>query len=183
VLFTNREEMNRAYAELEAGLRESGVVPVRQEEGLRVEAEHAFRTQRGTALFGLRSYFSGADFPGEQLVCVVLVKLPFRSPNDPTEMERAAAMAARGQDPFREYGLPVATLDFRQCFGRLIRTREDYGAVFVLDRRLMTFPQFLRSVPRCRMFRGSLEEAAEEALGFMEAWDKRRGAAEGKRTK
>jgi ATP-dependent DNA helicase DinG len=168
VLFTNKEEMNRAYEELAEPLAREGVRVLRQEEGGRGEAEQAFRAQRGSVLFGLRSYFSGADFPGEQLVCVVLVKLPFRSPSDPTEAERAEAMKARGEDHFRAYALPTAALDFRQCFGRLIRTRDDYGLVVVLDRRLGRFPEFWASVPRCRLFRGPMERVAAEALDFLE---------------
>jgi ATP-dependent DNA helicase DinG len=34
------------------------------------------------------------------------------------------------------YSLPQAVLRFRQGFGRLIRTRSDWGTVLVLDRRV-----------------------------------------------
>jgi len=168
VLFTNKEEMNRVYETLAGPLAAEGVELIRQEEGGRTEAERAFRARPGSVLFGLRSYFSGADFPGEQLVCVVLVKLPFRSPNDPTEAERAAWLEAEGQDPFRTYALPTAVLDFRQCFGRLIRSHSDYGLVFVLDRRISRFKEFEASIPAVQAFCGPIKKVTEQALCFLE---------------
>ena len=59
-----------------------------------------------------------------------------------------------------EYALPRAVIKFRQGFGRLIRSHEDYGAVAVLDPRVSTKRYggaFLRSIPACRRV-ASLEE-------------------------
>ena len=51
-----------------------------------------------------------------------------------------------------EYSVPTAAMALRQAFGRLIRTREDYGLVAVLDPRLRTKRYgefFLESLPEC----------------------------------
>jgi ATP-dependent DNA helicase DinG len=61
-------------------------------------------------------------------------------------------MAARGINVFNEYSLPKAVVKFRQGFGRLIRSKTDFGAVVVLDPRIRTRrygPKFLRSIPKC----------------------------------
>ncbi len=47
-------------------------------------------------------------------------------------------MKAKGKNPFYNLSLPKATLRLRQGIGRLIRTRQDYGVVIVLDSRLVT---------------------------------------------
>ena len=76
----------------------------------------------------------GVDLPGDVLRCVVIVRLPFSVPDDPLVQGRAE----RYDDPFRDFQLPQAALRLRQGFGRLIRTKTDYGAVVVLDRRIST---------------------------------------------
>ncbi|RLD98835.1 MAG: ATP-dependent DNA helicase, partial [Aquificota bacterium] len=43
----------------------------------------------------------------------------------------------QGKDPFTDYLLPEAVLVFRQGFGRLIRTKEDRGVVYLLDSRVL----------------------------------------------
>jgi DNA polymerase-3 subunit epsilon/ATP-dependent DNA helicase DinG len=56
--------------------------------------------------------------------------------------------------------LPDSILRFRQGFGRLIRSKEDYGLVVVLDRRILTKAYgkiILRSLPPCTSRQGPLE--------------------------
>src|SRR5207247_1578058 len=72
--------------------------------------------------------------PGDVLRCVVIARLPFSVPDDPLVQGRAE----RYDDPFVQFQLPQAALRLRQGFGRLIRTKTDYGAVVLLDRRVVT---------------------------------------------
>ena len=83
-----------------------------------------------------RSLCAAVDFPGEALEILVLAKLPFAPPDEPLVEARCERMRARGEDPFADFLLPEAVLRFRQGFGRLIRTRQDRGAVLLLDGRL-----------------------------------------------
>jgi len=79
---------------------------------------------------------------------LIIVRLPFAVPTDPVLSARAETF----DDPFNEYYLPDAILRFRQGFGRLIRSREDYGVVIVLDKRIITKAYgktILRSLPPC----------------------------------
>jgi Rad3-related DNA helicase len=62
------------------------------------------------------------------------------------------SLRERGRDPFNEYQVPQAVTLFRQGFGRLIRTRTDWGIVAILDPRVVTKrygATFLRSLPSC----------------------------------
>jgi predicted DnaQ family exonuclease/DinG family helicase len=85
-------------------------------------------------LLGTQSFWEGVDLPGDVLRCVVIARLPFSVPDDPLVQGRAE----RYEDPFRDFQLPQAALRLRQGFGRLIRTKADYGAVVLLDRRVIT---------------------------------------------
>jgi len=85
-------------------------------------------------LLGTQSFWEGIDLPGDLLRCVVIARLPFAVPDDPLIQGRAE----RYDDPFRDFHLPQAALRLRQGFGRLIRSKTDYGAVVLLDRRIVT---------------------------------------------
>src|SRR5207253_2052272 len=91
-------------------------------------------TQGRAVLLGTQSFWEGVALPGDVLRCVVIARLPFSVPDDPLIQGRAE----RYDDPFVEFQLPQAALRLRQGFGRLIRTKTDYGAVVLLDRRIVT---------------------------------------------
>ena len=65
-------------------------------------------------------------------------KLPFASPGDPLTEARCERISEQGGDWFRDYALPVATLQLRQGFGRLVRGHADRGVAAILDPRLYT---------------------------------------------
>ena len=58
------------------------------------------------------------------------------SPGRPMSGARIERMKRDGADWFTELMLPAATLQLKQGFGRLIRSREDRGVVAILDSRL-----------------------------------------------
>lgn len=103
-------------------------------------------------LLGTASFWEGIDVAGDALRCVVVVKLPFLVPDDPV----VAGRSERYDDPFREYHVPVAAQRLKQGFGRLIRSRQDRGAVVLLDRRitLRAYGEVLLSaLPPCALSR------------------------------
>ncbi|BBW95855.1 ATP-dependent DNA helicase DinG [Geobacillus sp. FSL W8-0032] len=121
-------------------------------------------------LLGTSSFWEGVDLPGPALAALVIARLPFASPEDPVAAAKSERIRAAGGDPFARLSLPEAVLRFRQGFGRLIRTERDKGAVFVLDRRLLTASygaDFLASLPPLPVHEGPLAallEAAEDWL-------------------
>ena len=93
---------------------------------------------------------------GESLSCLIIARLPFAVPDDPI----LAARSETFEDPFNQYYLPETILRFRQGFGRLIRSKEDFGVVAVLDKRLITKAYgktILRSLPACTARMGPIE--------------------------
>ncbi|HQG03248.1 MAG TPA: helicase C-terminal domain-containing protein [Thermoleophilia bacterium] len=149
-LFTNKRDMYRVAAAVGAHVEDDGVLVLAQGlHGSAAALAEEFRAHPETILLGVDSLWTGQDFPGETLVCLVIAKLPF-PPQGPLFHARRQACVEAGVDWFRSFYLPEAVLRFRQGFGRLIRTETDVGVVVVLDHRLTQQPygrDFLESLP------------------------------------
>lgn len=149
VLFTSNSQLNTTYRAVQRPLeREDIVVFAQGIDGSRRQILDNFRSTPQAVLMGTRSFWEGVDVVGQALSCLIIARLPFAVPTDPVLSARAETF----DDPFNQYYLPDAILRFRQGFGRLIRSREDYGVVIVLDKRILTKSYgktILRSLPPC----------------------------------
>ena len=130
-LFTSHASLRDVGSRLGALEAEGLAVLVQGVDGSRRALLERFAQGRAV-LLGTQSFWEGVDLPGDMLRCVVIARLPFSVPDDPLVQGRAE----RYDDPFRDFQLPQAALRLRQGFGRLIRTKTDYGAVVLLDRRV-----------------------------------------------
>lgn len=167
-LFAARSRMERIADDVRtkaAELTERGVELLVQGELGRSQISHRFRSEPGTVLYGLKSYWEGFDAPGETLSYLFLEKPPYPHPDDPLVSARQRAIAERGGDPFLDYVLPLTAMQFTQGFGRLIRSETDVGAALVCDRRLHSPTQaqrvLLDSLPG---------PAVHEAIDRDDAW-------------
>lgn len=158
ILFTSRRSLKDVHEKLETGL------PLYSQEELgSPNALSKFRSSPDGVLLGLTTFWQGVDIPGDQLRLVVLVRLPFQVPDDPVLQARQEKVEKQGGKPFFELQLPDAVLKLKQGFGRLIRTRSDYGMISILDPRVFTKSygkQFLGALPRMRVIRSP--DKAEE---------------------
>ena len=150
-LFTNKRDMNLVAAEVGAHVEDDGVLVLAQGlHGSAAALAEEFRTHPETILLGVDTLWTGQDFPGDTLTCLVIAKLPFPR-QDPLFHARRRACEEAGERWFDKFYLPEAVLKFRQGFGRLIRTETDTGVVVVLDHRLTqkTYRRdFIDSLPR-----------------------------------
>jgi len=87
-------------------------------------------------LLGTSSFWEGVDVKGDQLRCVIIDKLPFKSPSDPVYRKRIQQVNQQGGNAFFEVQVPEATISLRQGVGRLIRDVGDRGIVALCDNRL-----------------------------------------------
>lgn len=94
-----------------------------------------FRRTRGAVLFATGAFWEGVDQPGQELSCVILVRIPFSPPSDPVAIGRARAL---GRKAFYLDSVPRATQTFKQGVGRLIRSEGDKGIIGAFDQRLKT---------------------------------------------
>ena len=97
------------------------------------------KSQRGV-LLGTSSFWEGVDVKGDQLRCVIIDKLPFKSPGDPVYKKRLQRVNSQGGNAFIDVQIPEATISLRQGVGRLIRDVNDRGIVVLCDNRLNSKP-------------------------------------------
>ena len=97
-----------------------------------------FQSFDKSILLGTNAFWEGLDIPGDDLSVVMMVRLPFESPNHPIVNQKHQLIAENGKNPFVSYSLPKAVIRFKQGFGRLIRSQSDRGIIVVCDDRIMT---------------------------------------------
>lgn len=178
VLFTNAADAKQVGVRLEGFFR-ARKIPLffqNMEGASKEELSSLFRARLGSVLFGVDTFWYGADFPGETLEYLVIVRLPYGVP-DRYHHAQCAALGVGEQR--RQIYLPRALAKLRQGFGRLMRRESDRGCVFVLDKRIAE-PRhrfFLRELPLlldpdadehgARFVRGDTDACVDEALAHM----------------
>lgn len=161
VLFTSHRQLRDVHAALHHRADLDDVLIVGQGvDGQRRQVLRSFLESERALLLGTASFWEGIDIPGDQLSCVMIVRLPFPVPTEPV----FAARAEQVRDPFSGYALPLAALRLKQGFGRLIRRSSDRGAVVILDNRISSRDYgraFLEVLPPASQYRGPLERTGE----------------------
>ena len=194
VLFTNADDVRRVGVSLEGFFRARRVpfyyqnMPGSQKE----ELGELFRRRVDSVLMGVDTFWYGADFPGETLEHLVIVRLPYGVPDRYHHAQ--CAVLGTGEQRRRIY-MPRALAKFRQGFGRLMRRESDRGCVYLLDPRVLDprHRAFLRELPvetglleegdehatRARLVRGETDRCVAEALAHVGLTDdvKERGLA------
>ncbi len=150
-LFTSYSALRGVASLVRASLVSEGVEVLAQGvDGSPPQIMARFTENPNSVLLGTSSFWEGVDLPGGILKALVLTRLPFQVPTDPIVKARSEQF----QDPFSQYSVPQAVLRFRQGMGRLIRSKEDKGAIVVLDRRITARSYgkaFMQSVPPCTL--------------------------------
>jgi len=151
ILFTARKQMLEAAGAIRAFCEKQGIrLLVQNEDGEFGYLMKEFISSPQAVLMGLETFWEGIDLKGDLLRCVVIVKLPFRSPTDPYSYAGEMYCRQQRKSSFEHFMLPDAAVRFKQGTGRLIRSENDHGAIVVLDSRLdrKTYGNvFKRSIP------------------------------------
>lgn len=170
VLFTSHDMLRKSCEYARVNLATSGLAILRQGEEERFRLLERFKSDTSSVLFATDSFWEGVDVPGESLSQVIIVRLPFKVPNDPVWAARCEAVEARGGNSFVELSVPDAVIKFRQGVGRLIRRSSDRGAVVCLDRRVVEKPygrQFMASIPQSERLYAPLSELLERVESML----------------
>ena len=127
-----------------------------------------------TILMGTLSFWEGIDIPGDDLKFIFIHKLPFPHPEDIIQKAKTKYFrklySIGEKEVFNEISLPTAILNFKQGFGRLIRTHTDTGAIIVLDNRIVTKrygKEFINNLPDVKEIRGDVKTIKEELAKYI----------------
>ncbi|PLR99718.1 ATP-dependent DNA helicase DinG [Bacillus sp. T33-2] len=166
ILFTSHDMLKKTYELIkESGLLEDfALIAQGISGGSRTRLTRNFQRFEKAILFGTSSFWEGVDIPGEDLSCLIIVRLPFSPPDEPLTEAKCEQIRKAGGNPFSDHALPEAVLRFKQGFGRLVRTSTDRGIIIVFDRRLLTSSYgkaFLDSVPNVPVKQYSIDETVD----------------------
>lgn len=162
-LFTSHDMLKKTYELIKesALLDDFALIAQGITAGSRSRLTRNFQRFEKAILFGTSSFWEGIDIPGEDLSCIVIVRLPFSPPDEPLAIAKRELILKQGGNAFNELSLPEAVLRFKQGFGRLIRSSTDRGIIFVFDRRIITTSYgkaFLQSIPTVPVKRATIDE-------------------------
>ncbi|OLO42537.1 ATP-dependent helicase DinG [Alkalihalophilus pseudofirmus] len=163
ILFTSFVMLKQTYQIIKEKMDEEEFYLIGQgiNSGSRTKLIKTFKQSEQAILFGTSSFWEGIDIPGEDLSCLVIVRLPFSPPDDPVLQARSEQMKEEGKNPFMSLALPQAILRFKQGVGRLIRSEKDRGVVVVMDQRIYSArygKMFIHSIPDIPVIKANTEE-------------------------
>jgi ATP-dependent DNA helicase DinG len=163
ILFTAYDMLKKTYELIkESGYLDDFVMIAQGiTSGSRTRLTRNFKRYDKAILLGTSSFWEGVDIPGEDLSCLVIVRLPFSPPDEPLTEAKCQLITEQGGNAFSDYSLPEAILRFKQGFGRLIRTESDRGIMIVFDKRIITTKYgdaFLKSIPPVPVKTGAIDE-------------------------
>lgn len=152
VLFTSQDMLRKTVGLIQESelLNEYMLFAQGVTSGSRMRLLKSFQKFSHSVLFGTNSFWEGVDVPGDGLTAVIVVRLPFSSPDEPIFKARAESLELEGCNSFTDLSLPEAIIRFKQGFGRLIRSSHDKGAFIILDRRIESKSygvEFIRALP------------------------------------
>lgn len=124
-----------------------------------------YMQNKKAVLLGTGAFWEGVDVRGDDLICVMIDKLPFAAPDDPLLQARSEDCKRSGGNPFAQISIPQAVISLKQGAGRLIRDAKDRGVLLICDHRLVTKDYgkiFVSSLPPMKRSRD-----LEQTLSFL----------------
>src|SRR5699024_7291859 len=116
VLFTSQEMLQYAYRSIKEKNTSRGFLLLAQgiSNGSKTRLMKQFQKHKKPILLGTTSFWEGIDIPGDTLQCLVIVRLPFLSPDMPMSEAKTQSLEKQGKNSFYEYSLPQAIIRFKQ---------------------------------------------------------------------
>ncbi len=170
ILFTSYFMLKKVSKACAKQLKEANITLLNQGEMERSKLLKSFIEDENSVLFATDSFWEGIDAPGNTLRLVVIVKLPFRVPNEPVFRARGEYLDSIGKSGFFHLSLPEATMKLKQGFGRLLRHTGDRGIVLILDSRIVqkSYGQWMvHALPESYRQETSIEMIGEKIEMFL----------------
>ncbi|MGL4533814.1 MAG: helicase C-terminal domain-containing protein [Fusobacteriaceae bacterium] len=168
ILFTSHSTLNRVYYTVRDELSKKGIELYIHGTAPRTHLIEMYKKSEKPVLLGADSFWEGVDIKGKKLSTVVIVKLPFKVPNDPITEAIIESITFSGKNSFTEYQIPEAVIKFKQGIGRLIRSKSDTGNIIILDNRVITkrYGEFFKeAIPTKRIEIASKNSILKSIIG------------------
>ena len=168
ILFTSHEMLKNTYYLIkESGALEDYLLLA---QGISSGSPHRLSRQFNqfskVLLFGSYTFWEGGEIDRELISALMIVRLPFTSPNDPVHEGKNRMIQDSGGNSFYDLSLPEAVLRFKQGISQLFYSKKQ-GWIVVFDRRLDTRKYgkvFLKSIPDLSVEHTNLEELCDKMI-------------------
>jgi ATP-dependent DNA helicase DinG len=139
VLFGSNKQMNETYDICSSELKNNIMMQhdYGKSELIRLHKEK-IDSGKTSILFGVAGLSEGLDLQRHYLTTVIITKLPFPNPCNPMINYESRSMNLVGKNSFMNLSLPLCSRNLIQGTGRLIRTEDDFGDIYILDPRITT---------------------------------------------
>lgn len=147
ILFTSHYMMRQVAVKVADEIENTVLV---QGDRSKASLLQAYLDDSQSVLFATGAFWEGVDVKGDDLLCVLIDKLPFAAPDDPLLKARIDDYSKQGGNAFMDIQIPQAVIALKQGAGRLIRDFNDRGVLVICDNRLVTKPYgniFIGSLP------------------------------------
>ncbi len=166
-LFTSKNRLDKVYDELLLKLNNHNIELYKD--------KHAVNNLRDLTkkcvVLASKSCFEGVDIPGEGLTCVILDKLPNRSLDDPLY----SSIRSYKRRTYDEVNYPQLSIKAKQVYGRLIRSKYDYGYFIILDpgKNNQTISKLQRDLHECDIKRVDRDYIIDNIIDDFKNWKMR----------
>ncbi len=153
LLFTSHAVLRHVASELESRVDNPLLVQGTTSKSVLLKQ---YLEDQSAVLLGTGAFWEGVDVRGNDLMCVMIDKLPFAAPDDPLLQARLDDCKKRGYNGFTAIQIPKAVIALKQGAGRLIRDKFDKGVLVICDNRLVTKDYgktFVSSLPNMKRTR------------------------------
>ena len=115
-----------------------------------------------------KSCFEGVDIQGEGLTCVILDKLPNKSLDDPLY----SSIRSFKKKTYEDVNYPQLSIKAKQAYGRLIRSKYDYGYFIILDpgKNTSTLNKLQRDLHNCDIRREDVSYVVDNIEKDFKSW-------------
>ena len=181
ILFSSRKKMKEAYDYAKEKLGSEYLLLGQGISGAANLIKKKFIEDGNACLFATRMFMQGIDVPGSPLRLVIIDRIPFPGPNEYLVKAWSAQSNAETGSGWGNVEFPLGLLRTKQAVGRLIRKKNDFGVVAILDSRAFNkgshfAEKFKRSLPsasitsdfnQVKNFYNRFAAQNEEGLGVM----------------
>lgn len=125
VLFNNNKRREDFYNKLLEMTKNENIEVYKDKRSIKLLKDKSKRV----IILGSKGFFEGIDVPGDGLSCVIIDKIPNKTPDDPL----LKAITTYQNKRYHDVNYPQICIKMKQIYGRLIRSNVDYGYFIILD--------------------------------------------------